>query len=110
MLTETSILTFVHCFQWVINILEHKSETDRVVFEDSSPEIGFILLPDLKWDTKQTEDLYLIAIVHQTGIKSLRDLSSCHLPLLKNIKEKGTVSVIIFILLTSLFCTFHCVK
>lgn len=63
------------------------------MFEDSNPEIGFILLPDLKWDTKQIEDLYLIAIVHQTGIKSLRDLNSCHLPLLKNIKEKGIVSI-----------------
>ncbi|KDR15367.1 Scavenger mRNA-decapping enzyme DcpS [Zootermopsis nevadensis] len=79
--------------QWVINILEHKSETDRVVFEDSNPEIGFILLPDLKWDAKQIEDLYLIAIVHQTGIKSLRDLNSCHLPLLKNIKEKGIKAI-----------------
>lgn len=109
-MTETNILTSIYCFQWVTNILEHKSETDRVVFEDSSPEIGFILLPDLKWDTKQIEDLYLIAIVHQTGIKSLRDLNSCHLPLLKNIKEKGVVSVFLFILLTSCPCFFDCTK
>ncbi|PNF42750.1 hypothetical protein B7P43_G13611 [Cryptotermes secundus] len=79
--------------QWVTNILEHKSETDRVVFEDPSPEIGFILLPDLKWDGKQIEDLYLVAIVHQRGIKSLRDLNSCHLPLLKNIKGKGIKAI-----------------
>jgi m7GpppX diphosphatase len=110
MMAETSILTVVCCFQWVTNILEHKSETDRVVFEDSNPEIGFILLPDLKWDGKQIEDLYLVAIVHQRGIKSLRDLTSCHLALLKNIKEKGIVSVFIFIMLTSFYCFFHCVK
>ncbi|XP_049774512.1 m7GpppX diphosphatase [Schistocerca cancellata] len=76
--------------QWVFNILDHKSETDRIVFEDPDPETGFILLPDLKWDTKQIEDLYLVAIVRKSGILSLRDLTSEHLPLLKNIKEKGT--------------------
>jgi m7GpppX diphosphatase len=110
MVAETSVLTFICCFQWVTNILEHKSETDRVVFEDPNPEIGFILLPDLKWDGKQIEDLYLVAIVHQRGIKSLRDLNSSHLPLLKNIKRKGIVSVFMFIWLTSFYCLFHCVK
>lgn len=108
-MAETSVFIFICCFQWVTNILEHKSETDRVVFEDSSPEIGFILLPDLKWDGKQIEDLYLVAIVHQRGIKSLRDLNTCHLALLKNIKGKGTVSAFIFIWLISI-CFFHCVK
>ena len=33
--------------QWVRNILEHKAETDRILFEDPDPENGFILLPDL---------------------------------------------------------------
>ena len=80
--------------QWVFNILEHKKEADRIVFEDPSPEIGFILLPDLKWDAKQVADLYLIAIVHQKDIKSLRDLNDKHLPLLKNIKDKGIVSTV----------------
>jgi Uncharacterized conserved protein len=70
------------------------------MFEDSDPEIGFTLLPDLKWDRKQVEDLYLLAIVRKSGIKSLRDLNSCHLPLLKNIRDKGIVSVFIFIFLT----------
>ncbi|KAJ9579719.1 hypothetical protein L9F63_004645 [Diploptera punctata] len=79
--------------QWVFNILEHKKEADRIIFEDPSPDIGFILLPDLKWDAKQVEDLYLIAIVHQKDIKSLRDLNDKHLPLLKNIKEKGIKTI-----------------
>ncbi|XP_069692375.1 m7GpppX diphosphatase [Periplaneta americana] len=79
--------------QWVTNILEHKSETDRIIFEDPDPETGFILLPDLKWDAKQVEDLYLLAIVHKEGIKSLRDLRASHLPLLKNIEEKGIKAI-----------------
>ncbi len=61
------------------------------MFEDPDPDIGFILLPDMKWDRKQVEDLYLVAIVHKHGIRSIRDLTEQHLPLLSNILEKGQV-------------------
>lgn len=80
--------------QWVFNILEKKSESERIVFEDPDPEIGFILLPDMKWDLKDLESLYLIAIVHKRGLKSLRDLSKDHLPLLKNIKQQGEKAIL----------------
>lgn len=39
--------------QWVYNILEKKAESERLVYEDPDPEVGFILLPDFKWDQKQ---------------------------------------------------------
>ncbi|ELT96554.1 hypothetical protein CAPTEDRAFT_162417 [Capitella teleta] len=80
--------------QWVFNILEKKTESERIVFEDSNPETGFILLPDMKWNTKQMEDLYLIAIIHKHGIKSLRDLTPEHLPLLRNILNKGLSAIL----------------
>ncbi|XP_074646587.1 m7GpppX diphosphatase-like [Tubulanus polymorphus] len=79
--------------QWVYNILEKKKEWERIVFEDSDPENGFILLPDMKWDQSQADNLYLVAIVHKHGIKSLRDLTNKHLPLLTNIRDK-TVAVV----------------
>ncbi|KAL4660648.1 m7GpppX diphosphatase [Arapaima gigas] len=75
--------------QWVYNILEKKAEADRVVYEDPDPNLGFVLLPDFKWDQMQLDNLYLIAIVHRRDVKSLRDLTSEHLPLLRNIEEKG---------------------
>ncbi|KAM9456231.1 m7GpppX diphosphatase [Clarias gariepinus] len=75
--------------QWVYNILEKKAEAERIVFEDPDPQIGFILLPDFKWDQQQLDNLYLIAIVHPRDIKSLRDLTADHLPLLRNIQNKG---------------------
>ena len=79
---------------WVYNILEHKQEADRIVFEDSDPMIGFILLPDLKWsDQSNLNDLYLVAIVHRRDLKSLRDLNGDHLSLLKNIKKKGVEAI-----------------
>jgi len=81
--------------------LEKKKEADRIVFEDSDPDLGFILLPDMKWDRSDLNSLYLVAISHQHGIKSLRDLDQSSLPLLRNILKKGQVE------LTTLFtCTY----
>ncbi|KAK9885954.1 hypothetical protein WA026_013830 [Henosepilachna vigintioctopunctata] len=74
--------------QWVYNILDHTSESDRIVYEDLDPDSGFILLPDLKWNG-EIESLYLLALCNKKDIKSLRDLKKHHLPLLKNILKKG---------------------
>ncbi|XP_066495609.1 m7GpppX diphosphatase isoform X2 [Tiliqua scincoides] len=80
--------------QWVYNILEKKAEADRVVYENPDPANGFILIPDLKWDQKQLDDLYLIAICHCRGIKSLRDLTAEHLPLLRNMAQEGKEAIV----------------
>lgn len=69
---------------WVYNILDHKAETERIVYEDSDPDTGFILAPDFKW-AGQMEDFYCLAIIHNRGIKSIRDLTPNHLPLLRKL-------------------------
>ncbi|CAL4067069.1 unnamed protein product [Meganyctiphanes norvegica] len=79
--------------QWIYNILEHKKEVERIVFEDSDPETGFILLPDLKWTGEQLENLYLQALVKRRDISCIRELTGEHLPLLQNIQEKGTTAI-----------------
>ena len=73
--------------------MDKKTESERIVYEDPDTQNGFILLPDMKWDGKMMESLYLVAIVHKHGIKSLRDLDESHLPLLRNILKKGLVSI-----------------
>ena len=73
------------------NILEHKKEADRIVFEDPDPINGFILIPDLKWDCRTISNLYLTGIVFARDIKSLRDLTADHLRLLNNILVNGSV-------------------
>ncbi|KAK6632409.1 hypothetical protein RUM44_007451 [Polyplax serrata] len=79
--------------QWVFNILEHESEKERIVYEDSDPETGFILCSDIKWDGKSKDSLYLLALPFKRGIMSLRDLTQKDLPLLKNIRSKGIKAV-----------------
>lgn len=76
--------------QWIYNILDKKVEAERTLFEDPDPKFGFIILPDLKWDTANTDSLYLVAICHNHRIRSLRDLTRKHLPLLNNIRNKAT--------------------
>lgn len=78
---------------WVYNILNHQSEADRIIFEDPDPENGFILVPDLMWDGQQMSNLHLLAIVHQRGIKSLRDLNAAHLAMLKSIKNNCLAAI-----------------
>lgn len=69
--------------------MNHKKESERIIFEDPCKELGFILLPDLKWDGKTLETFYAIAIAHQLNLKSLRSLNASHLPLLRNIRSKA---------------------
>ncbi|KAL0859801.1 hypothetical protein ABMA27_010145 [Loxostege sticticalis] len=80
--------------QWVYNILEGKSEQDRIVHDNKCEKEGFVLVPDLKWDGLTKETLYLLAIVRQRGIKSLRDLDASHLPLLKRVRDEGKKSIL----------------
>lgn len=79
--------------EWVYNILDHKAECERIIYEDSDPEIGYILLPDLKWDGTNTDAFYLQALPHRRGIKCLRDLTAKDLPLLRNINQTAKVVI-----------------
>jgi len=54
---------------------------------------GFMLVPDMKWDGKQLEDLYVVALVHDRSLHSIRDLTAEHIPLLENIQKKGLVCI-----------------
>ena len=80
--------------QWVYNILEHKTEAERIVFEDADERDGFVLLPDMKWDGTNADNLYLLAIVRRHGVRSLRDLTAQeHLSMLLNVERKALEAI-----------------
>ncbi|XP_053659974.1 m7GpppX diphosphatase [Anopheles marshallii] len=79
--------------EWLYNVLEHRKEKERILYEDPCDENGFILLPDLKWDGKTVEQLYLLALVRRRDIRSLRDLTPAHLPLLRNVQSRGIAAI-----------------
>ncbi|KXS21460.1 HIT-like protein [Gonapodya prolifera JEL478] len=73
--------------EWVYNILEGKKEQESIVFDDKDPELGFVLLPDSKWDRQNPHSLYLQVIVRRRDVRSLRDLTSAHAQFLKHIRS-----------------------
>ncbi|PWN18227.1 scavenger mRNA decapping enzyme [Microstroma glucosiphilum] len=77
---------------WVYNILEGKKEKENVLFRDEDPVTGFVILPDLKWDRRTLSSLYLISIVQDRSLRSLRSLCVAHIPLLRKI-QKGAAQV-----------------
>lgn len=92
-ITQPLIKSEAFIANWVYNILEKKKEADRIIYEDPDPEVGFILLPDFKWNRETLSDLHLMAIVHRRDIKSIRDLNQSHLSLLRNLLEKCRTSI-----------------
>lgn len=95
----------------VFNILDGKKEADKILYRDDDNEKGFVILPDLKWDETSMNALvclpvvivvrlsfpqhsnahaqYLTAIVKTRGIRTLRDLTSKHISLLKDIRHQA---------------------
>ncbi|KAI0684504.1 scavenger mRNA decapping enzyme [Cytidiella melzeri] len=76
--------------QWVLDILSGKSEADKILYRSPTPEHGFVLLPDMKWDLMTTSSLYLVAIALTNSVRSLRDLRKTHLPMLRSIREEAS--------------------
>lgn len=73
--------------KWVYNILFHGKESESFVHHDKDPENGFVLLPDMKWDQKTMDSLYLVVIVNRTDISSLRDLQGSHIEYLERLRD-----------------------
>lgn len=73
--------------QWVYNIIDGKSEQDRILLRTDQ----FILLPTWTWDGKDGESMHILALVKSHDIHSIRDLRSEHIPLLESILAQTTV-------------------
>lgn len=86
---EKQISSNVFSLQWVYNILEGKAEADRVLYKDTDPDKGFMLVMDLKWNGKDPKTLYCTGIPFRRDLKSIRDLTKDHLPLLENIRDQS---------------------
>ncbi|KAK6201589.1 trehalase-associated protein [Scheffersomyces amazonensis] len=73
--------------KWVYNILFEGKESETFIHHDKHPQLGFVLLPDMKWDTLNLQSLYLCCIVNRKDISSIRDLNGSHLDFLKQLKS-----------------------
>lgn len=69
--------------QWVKNILFHGAEADRVIYKDDD----YMILPDMKWDGKNVENLYVCALVLSESFASIRDFNIEHVAYLERIYQ-----------------------
>ena len=87
--------------QWIANILAGKSELDRKLFEVRDEVVvkgasgestiknnGFVLLVDLKWDTRTMSELYCCVLSHDPSIYTMRELDGSRLSMLCKIRDE----------------------
>lgn len=89
-LYETVVKPYIAAFpasrtKWVENILLGLSEQSKVLYSCTD----FMVLPDMKWDLKTVSSLYLVALVQDRTIRSLRDLRKGHVGLLSSIRSEA---------------------
>ena len=77
-------------FLRVDDSLSGKSEAEKVLHRAPSPDYGYVILPDMKWDLITLQSLYLVAISSSSAIRSLRDLRKIHVPMLRSIRSEAT--------------------
>jgi m7GpppX diphosphatase len=65
---------------WVYNILDHKAESNRIIFEDEY----VILIPDYKWNDS-IDNLHILCFFKDKRLYSIRELVSDHINILENI-------------------------
>lgn len=78
--------------QWVYNVIDGKSERERILLETDE----FIVLPDIMWDGKADDSLHILAFVKSHDIHSIRDLKPEHIPLLEAVLKQTTVNIFEF--------------
>lgn len=76
----------------VRDILDGRAESAKVLYRNQDTEYGFVILPDMKWDLIDISTLYLVAITQSNTIKTLRDLRTAHVPLLKAIPNEARLT------------------
>ena len=70
--------------EWMRNIITGKREQEYILYQDDD----FVFMPDIKWDGNPTS-AYCLAIAKDANIKSIRDLTSEHIPMLEHIYKTG---------------------
>ena len=74
---------------WVENILNGVAEVDRVLFTNDDAKFGFTLVLDYRWNGNQLNELHTLALAKDPELKCIRDLRSCHLPMLREMLLEG---------------------
>ena len=79
--------------QWVRDCLSGTKEADTCIFNDKDPESGFGLWPNYKWDRSDINAFDCLMIVQDVKLRTLRDLTAKHIPLLQRMLKQSLETV-----------------
>lgn len=69
--------------QWIYNIINGISEQESILYRDEL----CIVIPTYMWDGKNVEKLHLLCMPTDISLRSIRSLTSTHIPLLEYMKQ-----------------------
>jgi len=69
--------------KWIYNIIDGISEQESILYNDDK----CIVIPSYIWDSKNIKNLHILCIPKDKSIRTIRSLSSEHIPLLKHMKQ-----------------------
>ena len=69
--------------QWIYNIIYGISEQEAILYKDEL----CIIIPTYMWDGINIEKLHLLCLPTDTNLRSIRSLTSSHIPLLEHMKR-----------------------
>lgn len=75
--------------QWIYNIIDGTSEQESILYRDEL----CIVIPTYMWDGKNTEKMHILCLPTDVSLRSIRSLTSVHIPLLEHMK-RVTLNVI----------------
>lgn len=69
--------------RWIYNIIDGISEQDKIIY----CETEFILIPSYTWNSLNIEKLHILCIPRDISLRTIRDLTRVHVPLLEYMKK-----------------------
>ena len=69
---------------WVIKIFNGTAKGETILAQTND----FVLMPDPKWN-RRPQNVYLLGLCKDPSLRSIRDLRSCHISILEDIRDTG---------------------
>ena len=69
--------------RWIYNIIDGIAEQDKIIY----CETEFILIPSYTWNSLNIEKLHILCIPRDISLRTIRDLTRVHVPLLEYMKK-----------------------
>lgn len=75
--------------KWIYNIIDGISEKDKILYDDEL----CVIIPNYVWNEEDDKKMQIMAICKNKELKTLRSLTSEHIPLLEHMKSCALITI-----------------